>query len=288
MLKPFFLLLVCASCTAASDAPNSPVERSQRPYMTQSKVPVPDYRLLLRQAPLSLRGRTYREPATRAPRDAKAVGDAWIARLKARDALLGAGLAGKSPDGPVNLIDTGLTEAEFVAWAKANRWQIPGHIRWSFVSKLSLPRVSAAAKNAIRIWPASTARTGLQHQALLHGRVELRDGCFFVGLFEEPANRLAWFHTEIGLDKEQSGYLILRDRQTGLTLARIGEKMVWGGPPSAVIDLQTKRALQAACGNHEIMVVGSPESRERFLTKYPHVRNRQPPPPPPSRLKEDR
>ena len=288
MLRLFVLLFVCVSCSAASDAPDSPGVRSQRPYVTQTEVPVPDYRLLLRQAPLSVKGRSYREPTSRAPRDAKAVGDVWIARLKAREALLGAGLAGKRPDAPVSLIDTGLTEAEFVAWAKANRWQIPGHIRWGFVSELKLPRVNKAAETAIRIWPASTARTGLQPQALFNGRVELRDGCFFVGVFEEPANRLAWFHTEIGLDKDRAGYLILRDRQTGQTRARIGEKMVWGGPPSAVIDAPTRRALQAACGDHEIMVVGSPESHERFLTKYPHLRNRQPPPPPPSRLKEDR
>lgn len=283
MLKPSFSLLLCAACFPAGDAPGKPVGRNQKSYATQNKSPTPDYHLLLRQAPLGAEGRTYREAAARAPRDAKAIGDIWIARLRARDALLGAGLAGKSSSGPVNLIDTGLTEPEFMAWVRTSRWQIPNHIRWSFVSNLNLPHVSDAAKYAIRIWPASTARTGLQHQALFHGRVELRDGCFFVAPFKEPANKLAWFHAEIGLDKDRAGYFVLRDRGTGLTRARIGEEMVWSGPPSAVIDLPTKRALQAACGNHEIVVVGSPESRERFLTQYPHLRNPQAPPPPPSR-----
>lgn len=283
MFKAFFPLFVCAACSSASGAPDKPIDRDLRSYVTQTEAPVPDYSRLLRQVPLAAKGRTHREATARAPRDAKAVGDIWIARLRARDALLGAGLAGKSPSGPANLIDIGLTEPEFVAWTKTNRWQIPNHIRWGFVSKLSVPRVSDAAKNAIRTWPASTARTGLQPQALFQGRIELRDGCFFVVPFGQPANKLAWFHAEMGLDRDKAGYLVLRDRGTGLTRARIGEEMVWGGPPSAVIDLPTKRALQTACGNHEIVVVGSPESRERFLTQYPHLRNPQAPPPPPSR-----
>ena len=123
-----------------------------------------------------------------------------VDELQKRGALLGYGLAGKGPDGPVEMIDTGLTEEEFESWAKENSWHVPQHIRWSFVPEMSLPPVSDAAKDAIRVWPASTARTGAQHQALYHGRVELRDGCFFVGEFGQPADKLAWFHAEMGLD----------------------------------------------------------------------------------------
>lgn len=258
LLAPFFL---CAACSPASDTAGEAVERDKRSYATQTRAPASDYRGLLRQASLNTKGRIYREPTARVPRDANAVGDVWIARLNARNALLGAGLEGKSPDGPVNLIDTGLAEAEFVDWAKTNRWQIPNHIRWSFLSELKLARTSNQAKSAIRVWPASIARTGLQNQALLHDRVELRDGCFFVSTFGKPANKLAWFHAEMGLSKDRAGYLILRDRVTGQVRARIGEEMVWSGPSSAVVDLPTRRSLQVACGNHEIMVVGSPHLR---------------------------
>lgn len=129
---------------------------------------------------------------------------------------------------------------------------------------------------------ASTARTGAQHQALYHGRVELRDGCFFVGEFGKPVDKLAWFHAEVGFGIDESGYYILRDRVSGKTLAPLGEDMNWGGPASARIDEETEGALQEACGPGEIYVVGSPEASERFLTQYPHLREPQSPPPPPA------
>lgn len=203
--------------------------------------------------------------------------------MEKRGALLGHGLAGKSTDGPVNMIDVGLTEEEFLRWTNENSWHVPKHIRWSFVPKMTLPRVSDAAMNAIRVWPASVARTGMQHQALYYGRVELRNGCFFVGEFKQPANKLAWFHAEMGLDVDNSGYFVLRNRVSGQTLARLGEAMNWGGPASADIDTATARALHNACGAGEIYVVGSPEAGERFLTQYPHLRVPRAPPPPPPR-----
>jgi hypothetical protein len=276
MFRLLIPLLLCPACSLAGDTTEKVKERPKNAYATQTKALVPNYSKLLRQPSLAIKGRLYREPKARLPRDAKAVGDAWIARLRARGALLGAGLAGKSPDGPVILIDNGLTETQFVSWAASKQWQIPAHIRWGFVSELNLARVSTAAKAAIRIWPASFARTGIQNEALLSGRVELRDGCFFVGSFGQAVDKLAWFHAEIGLDKDNDGYFVLRDRVSGQSLARLGEEMVWSGPPSAVVDVATKRALQAACGNHEIMIVGSPESRERFVTQHPHLGTPQP------------
>jgi hypothetical protein len=196
-----------------------------RNYSSQTKAPSPDYRALLETPAPSGEGWRRREATSPVPSDAKAIGKAWIARLQKRSALLGYGLAGKGPDGPVNLIDTGLTEAEFDSWAKENGWRVPGHIRWSFVPKFNLPPVSDAAENAIRVWPASTARTGAQHQALFHGRVELRDGCFFVGELGQPVDKLAWFHAEVGLDVDPAGYFILVDRVSGSTLTRLGEDM---------------------------------------------------------------
>ena len=249
-------------------------------YATQTNAPSPDYRGLLNQPSLAAERRSERKATAPLPTNAKSIGDLWITRLKRRGALLGYGLAGKGPDGPVEMVDTGLTEKEFVSWTNENGWEVPEHIRWSFVSEMNLPQVSPAAKSAIRVWPASVTRTGMQHQALFHGHVELRDGCFFVGQFGQPADKLAWFHAEIGLDRDKAGYYILRERVSGHTLARLGEKMSWGGPASAEIDAEAKRALQEACGPAEIYIVGSPEASERFLTQYPHLRGPQAPPPP--------
>lgn len=276
------LIALCASCSPAdgNHAESAPAETHS--YASQASAPSPDYAALLKMPSLSGEGWRRREATSPLPPDAKAIGDLWISRLEERSALLGYGLAGKGPDGPVEIIDTGLTEAEFERWANENGWRVPGHIRWSFVPDMNLPPVSDAATGAIRLWPASTARTGAQHQALYHGRVELRNGCFFVGEFGQPADKLAWFHAEIGLDVDPSGYFILRDRVSGQTLARLGEDMNWGGPATARIDTETERALREACGAGEIYVVGSPEASERFLTQYPHLRDPQPPPPPPA------
>lgn len=281
MRNLLILLAFCTACSAKDDGHEATAVEKQIPYSTQTKAPSPDYRALLNQPAVAGKGWRTREATTSLSSDAKAVGDTWIERLRKRGALLGHGLAGKGPDGPVNLIDTGLTEAEFETWARENGWQVPTHIRWSFVPPMPLPSVSDAAKDAIRLWPASTARTGVQHQALFHGKVELRDGCFYVAEFDKPADKLAWFHAEIGLDKDAAGFFILRNRVSGQTLARLGEDMNWGGPATAEIDKAKERALQEACGPGEIYVVGSPEASERFLTQYPHLRQPAAPPPPP-------
>lgn len=81
---------------------------------------------------------------------------------------------------------------------------------------------------------------------------------------------------------DPAGYFTLRDRVTGQTLARLGEDMSWGGPASADMERDTKQALQEACGAREIYVVGSPEARGRFMTRYPHLREPAVPPLPPS------
>lgn len=283
MKKLLLLTLLCTACAPASSNGGNAAEPAAPSYGTQTKAPTPDYRALLAEPASGGEAWQQREATAPPPAAAKAVGETWVNRLKERGALLGVGMAGKGPDGPVNLIDTGLTRAEFEGWAKDNDWTIPAHIRWSFVPKFSLPPVSEAAKEAVRFWPASTTRTGVQHQALLQGRVELRDGCFFVGEFGQPADKLAWFHAEVGLDRDQSNYFILRERVGGRTLARLGEEMSWGGPASADIDKAAERALHEVCGPGEIYVVGSPESSERFLTQYPHLRQPAAPPPPPTK-----
>lgn len=283
MLKLIPLAAVlCFACSPASNRSADARAQETRRYATQTSAPSPDYRALLAQPPLTGPGSRQREATSPLPPDAKPIGETWLARLRKRGALLGHGLAGKSPDGPVDLIDTGLTEAEFGRWAMENQWRVPAHIRWGFVPEMNLPSVSSAAENAIRLWPASTARTGLQYEALYQGRVELREGCFFVGEYGQPADKLAWFHAEIGLDIDDAGFFVLRDRVGGKILARLGEEMNWAGPASAAIDPATERALQAACGPGEVYVVGSPEARERFLTQYPHLRHPQVPPRPPA------
>lgn len=275
MIKLLPLFAACMACSPARDIGEVAETQKPRGYATQTSAPSPDYAVLLKQPSLAKQYRGRIEATSPLPPNAKQVGEEWLARLRQRGALLSHGLAGKSAEGSVNMIDTGLTVGQFESWTKENGWPVPSHIDWNFVPEMTLPRVSEAAKDAVRVWPASTARTGMQHMAGYRGRVELRNGCLFVGQFYQPADRLAWLHAEIGLDIDGSGYLILRDRVSGRTLTRLGEDMSWAGPASADIDAETKRALQDACGPAEIFIVGSPQSSERFMTQYPHLRGPQ-------------
>lgn len=254
-------------------------EFDAREYATQTDAPTPDYRQLMRVPSLEDGGWTRRNPTSAPPPDANKIGQLWLDRLESKGALMGAGMAGKGPESAVKSIDTGLTENEFKSWAKENGWTVPTHISWSFVTQVNLPPVSEAARKGIRVWPASKTRTGPQLEALFYGRVELRDGCFYASEGEGEPEKLAWFHAEMGLDIDEQGFYIFRDRITGWTLARLGEQMNWGGPASAVIDPEAERALRAACGDAQIYVVGSPQSHTRFNTQYPPA---PAPPPPPS------
>lgn len=274
MYKLLPLLILCAACAPApSDRP--PMSADLAPaYKTQTDAPTPDYRALLDQAVAQPLQALTRDATSAPPRDAKAIGAEWLARLEQRAALLGYGLADGGGNAPVAAIDTGLTAREFDRWVQENGWAAPQHIRWGFVAEMGHPAVSDAARQATRYWPASTARTGTQLQALHGGRIELRDGCFFVGERGQPATKLAWFHAEVGLDIDADGYIIFRDRVDGSTLARIGEEMNWAGPASAKIDDDARLALHDACGPGDVIVVGSPESSERFQMRVAELRNR--------------
>ncbi len=265
------VVLVCAACSRADEGDVQIVGAKAPLYRTQINVPPPDYRVSLRQPVLAGEGPTYRPATAAVPVDAKVIGELWIARLRGRRALLGSGVVGKGPDGPVVSIDTGLTESEFDEWTSENRWSAPRHIRLGFVAPMNLPSVSNDAAHAIRVWPATASRTGLENSALLRGHVELRDGCLFVGDYGQPANKLAVLQAEIGLDVDPDGYLIFRNRVTGQTLARLGEEIVWSGPATATLGNDAVAALKKACGDADILTIGSPESRARFLVR--HVRS---------------
>ncbi|MBO80017.1 hypothetical protein AAG607_09080 [Citromicrobium bathyomarinum] len=279
LIAPIALLAACSPMAGDEHAVSPAHPEDERSYATQVEAPTPDYAELMRAEHYDGEGYVRREATAAPPANARDIGRTWTGRLEAAHALLGAGYDGKGADGAVTSIDVGMTESEFARWAQENGWTVPRHIAWSFVPAMNLPTVSEAAKPGIRFWPASSARTGAQNEALLFGRVELRDGCFWATQGDGEADQLAFFHAEIGLDKDAEGFYVLKDRVGGQTLARLGEPMNWGGPPSAYIAPETTAALREACGDAPVLVVGSPESRERFAAKYPHVRDPAPPPP---------
>ena len=269
------LLLSCAACVPArQDDDPEPAAPAKASFATQLDAPAPDYTRLVADPPIAPKGTTSRDAIAPLPADAKAVGQAWIDRLRTEGVLDGYGLAGKGTDGPVSLIDVAMTAESFDALAARNGWSVPDWIRWGFQPELVAPPVSDAAQPGIRTWPSSRRRTGAQLQALLGGRVTLRDGCFHVQPPEGPET-LAWFHAETGLDRDAEGYYIFINRVTGETMARVGEDMHWAGPNAVPVDDPGLAALRDACGPGEVASVGNPESFERMATRYPHLRDQR-------------
>jgi hypothetical protein len=272
-----FSAILLASC-----GPSTPV-REPVGLATQDIAPAPDYSaLILPPEQVHAADETERPATAAAPANAKAIGDLWLARLEARNALMGSGLSGKGKDGPVSMIDTLLTAREFDAWVATNGWQVPRHIAWRFQQELRHPAMTPETARAVHLWPSATVRTGWQLEAAFTGRITLRDGCVFVS---QPGREeaLAWFHAETGLGRDGEGFYTLVNRVTGETMARLGEEMQWAGP-NAVNPVQPAVAeLRAACGDYAVVGVGNPEALERIYVRFPHLRQVTiPPPAPPS------
>ena len=275
-------VLLCAACTQAGETltPGDSSAEPEADLATQIDPPMPDYAALLAAQPKIVPHDRSIEPSEPPPSDAKAIGQLWIDRLTKRDALDGIGFSGDGPDASARLIDTRMARGEFDRWVAANGWTVPRHIAFHFIDPLSYPSVSASAQPRVRVWPAQTGRTGLQNMAALHGTVFVRDGCFFVR-HSDGKEALAWFLAETGLDVDDEGFLVLVNRITGWTMARVGEKMSWAGPNDLKITDDQKAALFEACGEHPIASVGNPESEERLMVQLPHLRTNTPPPPVP-------
>ena len=259
--------VMLAGCSGAADS-NAEDAPS---YATQIDPPVPDYAaLIMDRADYPAPAEVERKATTPPPADAKALGELWLERLRERNGLEGISYFGSGQDGPVQFISTTLTAREFDEWVAANGWTAPTHIEFRFQDELHHPAVSEAAKSRIRIWPTTTVRTGMQNMAALYGQVYVKDGCFRVkGM--DGSDKLAWFLAETGLDVDAEGYLILVNRFTGETMARVGEEMVWAGPNGSP-DAETAARIHDACGPGAITEVGNPESEERFYTLAPHAR----------------
>jgi len=268
--------ILLASCGATGSVPQS------AGLATQEVAPAPDYTsLILPPEQLPASDEIERPPTASPPPDAKAIGDLWLARLERHHALMGSGLAGKAEDDPVSSIDTLLTARAFDAWVAQNGWQAPRHIAWRFQQELRHPEIAPEAVGAVRVWPASTVRTGWQLEAAFTGRITLRDGCVYVTQPDSAEPALAWFHAETGLGRDDHGYYTLVNRGSGETMARLGEEMQWAGPNHVDPAAPAVAALRAACGDHPVVGVGNPEALERIYVRYPHLRSVNIPPPSP-------
>jgi hypothetical protein len=119
----------------------------------------------------------------------------------------------------------------------------------------------------VRIFPQSDRALGATNQALLGGRIVLRDGCFVVTGPNQP-DRLAYFAREVALGRDAEGYLALRTRDASPRhLGRIGEPFSWGGPIGVTEAEAMVAELRARCGKAPLEHVGVPQSSRLFSVR---------------------
>lgn len=194
----------------------------------------------------------------------EAIARPWIERLS-RHRLLG-GHATDATYGEVAL-DLVVSEAEFRAVAEREGWRLHPAIKLRFSGGVEGPPVAAPVERLIRIFPQFDRALGATNQALLGGRIELRDGCLWVSGPGRP-DRLAYFGREVAIGLDQQGFLALRTRgPEPRHLGRIGEPFSWGGPIGTSETMPMVAELRARCGDAPLEHVGIPQSARLFSVR---------------------
>jgi hypothetical protein len=200
-------------------------------------------------------------PARYSREELRDVAAPWIERL-GRHRLLG-GHATDATFGEV-AIDLVVSEEEFRTVARREGWRLPDAIKLRFSEAVAGAPVAESIRGLVRIFPQSDRALGPTNQALLGGRILMRDGCLYVSGGDRP-DRLAYFAREVALGLDEAGFLALRTRSSvPRILGRIGEQFSWGGPIGVSESLPMVAQLRASCGNAPLEHVGVPQSARLF------------------------
>jgi hypothetical protein len=191
-----------------------------------------------------------------------AIARPWVERFTAHRLLGGHGT--DATFGEIRM-DMVVSEAEFREIAARQGWpQLPDAIKLDFAGAAEGAAVDERVRPLIRVFPQSDRALGATNQALLHGRIVLRDGCLFVTGGNGPA-RLAYFAREVALGLDEQGYLALKRRGPAPRhLGRIGEQFNWAGPIGINETMPMVAELRARCGNAPLEHVGVPDSARLF------------------------
>lgn len=194
----------------------------------------------------------------------QAIAKPWVERFEKHRLLGGHGTDATYGEIMMHIV---VSEAEFREIAEREGWQLPDAIKLEFSDGVEGAAVAPQLRPLIRIFPQSDRALGATNQALLGGRIVLRDGCLFVTGPTQP-DRLAYFGREVALGVDGQGYLALRTRGPAPRhLGRIGEPFSWGGPIGITEDAPMVAELRARCGKAPLEHVGVPQSARLF-----HVR----------------
>jgi hypothetical protein len=204
----------------------------------------------------------FRAAAARYSQDElRAIAAPWIERLS-RHRLLG-GHGTDATFGEVG-IDLVVSEAEYRAVADREEWRLPEAIKLRFAEPVAGSAVAEAVRPLLRIFPQSDRALGATNQALLGGRIVIRDGCLYVTGPNQP-DRLAYFAREVAIGLDDAGYVALRTRGPAPRhLGRIGEPFSWGGPIGTSESMPMVAELRQRCGSAPLEHVGVPQSARLF------------------------
>ncbi|HEY8592101.1 MAG TPA: hypothetical protein VIL42_04455 [Sphingomicrobium sp.] len=210
----------------------------------------------------------------------------WIERFGEERLVTGYGMNARRGTADIDMV---VSEEEFAAIARRNGWStLPEFLNLKFTASAVGPEVDPAAAAGVRIFPHGDRALGMIHMAGFHGRIVLKDGCFFVenGV---PSGKLslAYFPREVGLYVDRQGYLALRTRTSEPRhLGRIGESFTWAGPIGISEDAPMVAELRKRCGSAPLIHLSIPESKSIMEARYPHLRDLAAPPPPPTKTRE--
>ena len=129
-------------------------------------------------------------------------------------------------DGVVRF-DMNIDEAGFREIAARERWTLPERLELRFSPPRNPRSIDPALARYVRVFPREDRRPAITRQALLGGRIILRDGCFRLVRQGQAGEPLVIFDrdAELGLDGEN--YMILARTGSAGSAPRIGELVSW-------------------------------------------------------------
>lgn len=102
--------------------------------------------------------------------------------------------------------------------------------------------------------------------ALMTGRIVLDDGCFRLERRGVDRGPLVLFGHDARLARDAEGYVAI---VSGNSRYRVGEMAAWSGPETIDAGWASVKALHRACGDGEVVSVGSPMSLRLFSLPDP-------------------
>lgn len=195
--------------------------------------------------------------------DMEARRELWLDRLKFIDTSYT--LSDDPTSGQID-IKLGITEAAFRELANEQGWSWDDGVRFTFASEQPPAFLDALLERQVRAFVREPSAPIVQLLALTIGTVVLDDGCFRLKGESRKPGPLVMFGYDTQLTRDEDGYPAVID---GDHRYRIGEVGAWGGPNKVRSGSRETRALRAACGDSEIVNVGSPQSLRLFALPFP-------------------